>query len=794
MLLFSISHQAQQLIHYWHFNTANGTFDSIAADVFASPSAPYIIYQAAFPNVIGGGYMDDVSGTTTNTRNNEPAGNGIRPRNPSDSMELVIQLPSSGFENLMLSYAVQRSGSGMLQQVLYYTTDGVSFTSLPDTITINTSWDSVTIDLSNITGVENNPDFAIKIRFVGQNTASNGNNRIDNLALEGSSITGGLIHYWHFNLVNGTVDSVAADVYAGADAPHIYYQPSFPDVTGGGFMDDVSGDITNARNNEPAGTGIRPRNPSDSMELFVQLPSNGFEALEISYASQRSGSGMLQQVLYYTTDGVSYTPHPDTVNVQTAWTLVSFDFSAISAANNNPDFAVKIRFFGQNTASNGNNRIDNFVLEGNSLGGAVTGVTITPKSINLLVGGNAMLNGTVVPASATNQSVTWSSTDASVVTVNSAGEISATGLGVADVIVTTVDGGFSDTCEVTVLNPANLTVNVLGEGSPLPGAAVIVNNDTLITDGLGVATIQLMPGENYLIVAEANGYFPENVSANINGDTTIVLDLNEMNAIVHYWHFNNLPIGTVTSVDADYTLTPWNHPVITYEGNSSGYMDDYTPGSALNAQLGESEGAALRVRNRSEGRALIIPLPTDQCQDIVLSFDIHRSGQGMLTNHFEYTLDGLNYDTVGIVPSTISVTETYTTHVIDFSAVAGANNNPNFGVRITWTGNTEQDNGNNRYDNIVMNANTTLSTKDFENNTSQVLVYPNPGNGTFTLMNAQSGANCKVIDMVGNVVLETKLDSDNSTFHFPENLQNGMYLLVLEKNGNTQVQRVILQK
>ncbi|MEG2106750.1 MAG: DUF2436 domain-containing protein, partial [Clostridia bacterium] len=51
---------------------------------------------------------------------------------------------------------------------------------------------------------------------------------------------------------------------------------------------------------------------------------------------------------------------------------------------------------------------------------------------------------------ATNKRVEWSSTDDMVVTVDANGNLSAVGAGIANVTVTTLDGGFTASCEVTV--------------------------------------------------------------------------------------------------------------------------------------------------------------------------------------------------------------------------------------------------------------------------------------------------------------------------------------------------------
>ena len=79
----------------------------------------------------------------------------------------------------------------------------------------------------------------------------------------------------------------------------------------------------------------------------------------------------------------------------------------------------------------------------------VTGVTLNKTSTSLYVGDTETLTATVQPSDASNQTVTWSTSDASVATVEN-GVVRATGRGTATITVTTVDGGFTATCTVTV--------------------------------------------------------------------------------------------------------------------------------------------------------------------------------------------------------------------------------------------------------------------------------------------------------------------------------------------------------
>lgn len=80
---------------------------------------------------------------------------------------------------------------------------------------------------------------------------------------------------------------------------------------------------------------------------------------------------------------------------------------------------------------------------------SVTGVSLNKSSTSIAEGATETLVPTVAPSNATNKSVTWSSDDETVATVAN-GVITAVKEGSATITVTTVDGGFAATCDVTV--------------------------------------------------------------------------------------------------------------------------------------------------------------------------------------------------------------------------------------------------------------------------------------------------------------------------------------------------------
>ena len=80
----------------------------------------------------------------------------------------------------------------------------------------------------------------------------------------------------------------------------------------------------------------------------------------------------------------------------------------------------------------------------------VAGVSLDISEMTLVEGQTGSLVATVSPGNATNKSVTWSVDDDSVVNVDQNGLVTAVSPGTATVTVTTVDGGFTATCQVTV--------------------------------------------------------------------------------------------------------------------------------------------------------------------------------------------------------------------------------------------------------------------------------------------------------------------------------------------------------
>lgn len=81
---------------------------------------------------------------------------------------------------------------------------------------------------------------------------------------------------------------------------------------------------------------------------------------------------------------------------------------------------------------------------------AVSGVTLSQAALSMKAGETSVLTAVVEPANADNRSVSWSSSDPSVVSVGTDGTVTAVKPGSGVITVTTADGGKTAACTVTV--------------------------------------------------------------------------------------------------------------------------------------------------------------------------------------------------------------------------------------------------------------------------------------------------------------------------------------------------------
>ena len=133
-----------------------------------------------------------LGGSSLNARLGDAAGQSVTLQggtgNANNGRNLTLSLSTLGYTNIIVTFASQGTATGFTSNQFQYSLDGVTFIDFAAPYAPTTSFTLFTFDLSAIAGLNNNPNAAFRIVFNGA-TSSSGNNRLDNLVVEGTAIT-----------------------------------------------------------------------------------------------------------------------------------------------------------------------------------------------------------------------------------------------------------------------------------------------------------------------------------------------------------------------------------------------------------------------------------------------------------------------------------------------------------------------------------------------------------------------------------------------------------------------------
>lgn len=168
---------------------------------------------------------------------------------------------------------------------------------------------------------------------------------------------------------------------------------------------------------------------------------------------------------------------------------------------------------------------------------AAESVEVNPPVHAMAPNATEHLTAVVYPTNATNNKVTWTSSNDAIATVDDKGLVTANAVGTATITATTEDGGHTDTCVVTVTNNATKEVTMF-----VNTLHAVPNEDYLIgyttTSGETYIMSNAVSNESYLKAAEATKSTVSDVCG-IDDSTACITVLTDGSEIpqTHQWYF-----------------------------------------------------------------------------------------------------------------------------------------------------------------------------------------------------------------------------------------------------------------
>jgi hypothetical protein len=167
----------------WNFNDSDLVVDHGTGTLTSNIVSTNILFAA---------------GTTNNARLGDLAGQALSLQggtsNTNNGRNITINISTVGFSNIVFSFATQGTSTGFNSNQFQYSLDGINFIDFGSPYVPATAFGAAPLvfTLSSIVSLNNNPNAAFRIVFNGA-TTSTGNNRIDNIVVEGTSTSTSVI-------------------------------------------------------------------------------------------------------------------------------------------------------------------------------------------------------------------------------------------------------------------------------------------------------------------------------------------------------------------------------------------------------------------------------------------------------------------------------------------------------------------------------------------------------------------------------------------------------------------------
>ncbi len=424
----------------------------------------------------------------------------------------------------------------------------------------------------------------------------------------------------------------------------------------------------------------------------------------------------------------------------------------------------------------------------------VTGISISPTNITMSLGDNISTIITITPSNATNQAVSYSSGNTSVATVSSGGVISAVGLGSAVITVTSDDGGYTATVDVSVIDE---TISVTGVSVSPTSVTIDVNESATLSETVApsdatnqsvswsssnsnVATVSstgvvtgIASGTATITVTTVDGGYTASAAIVVNAvDIPVAgVSVSPTSASISVGSSTTLS-AVVNPTNATNQSVSWSSEDVTVASvNSSGVVSGITEGTTYITVTTDDGGytASATVEVTSGGIT-----PCDN--PVTVSLDFSYDGAGEYCWFFEGEIAYVNS----------WVTNSVTINGVDFTN-SWSNSMPekiNGGYYVSYDGSF----GWSHFE--------AVSVKSAEGLTEQnsIKFYPNPFNSSINLVvnNPELVSSIEVFDNLGRVVEVFDQTHIESFIRFGDGYTSGLYFVKI--SSKTGVETYMINK
>jgi hypothetical protein len=223
---------------------------------------------------------------------------------------------------------------------------------------------------------------------------------------------------------------------------------------------------------------------------------------------------------------------------------------------------------------------------------------------------------------------------------------------------------------------------------------------------------------------------------------------------------------------------------------------NYIPEANNNIPFATSNMRGIQIKqpfqSGTQENTLIFNLSTSNFKDIKFAFAaINELAADAIVVDYSVVGGTPIWIADGLAQTSYALSAAFQLFQIDFSSIESVENNPNFKVRLRFTGsNMTEDLGKRVTFNNFSTTGVPISLGVENNSKLEFKIFPNPVSSTLNIVHQYDSLSYKLFSIDGKMIQEGSVVNSEIPFN---QLQSGIYLLQLITNGNAAIIKLVKQ-